>query len=92
MAQRVAREAKGGPPAAPSADDQWQAQVTRAAALAIGEWLSSAPPGMLDRQVRTLTIQDLEAMAVAAISQWIKEWSGRLDDAPAPILNLLLGS
>ena len=47
---------------------------------------------MLDRQVRTLTIQDLEAMAVAAISQWIKEWSGRLDDAPAPILNLLLGS
>jgi len=61
-------------------DDAWQASVTREAAEAVGEWLVGR--GGLERPIRTLVIGDLEAMAVAAISLWIKRSSERQASPP----------
>lgn len=73
--------------------DEWQAHVTRAAALEIGKWLEAR--GRLQQPIASLTLGDLEAMAVNAISRWIVMQSERLhrqgwptDD---PIATLLLG-
>ena len=47
--------------------DEWQAHVTRAAALEIGKWLEAR--GKLHQPIASLTLGDLEAMAVNAISR-----------------------
>ena len=77
----------------PREADQWQAQVTREAALEIGKWLEAR--GRLHQPVASLTLGDLEAMAVSAISRWIVLQSERLhrQDWPPddPIGALLLG-
>ncbi len=62
-------------------DDQWQAQVTREAAKAIGEWLEGR--GGLHQPIRCLTMPDLEAMAQNAISIFIVKASQRITQKPA---------
>ena len=73
--------------------DEWQAHVTRAAALEIGQWLEAR--GKLHQPIASLTLGDLEAMAVNAISRWIVLQSERLQrqDWPQedPVAMLLLG-
>ena len=73
--------------------DEWQAHVTRAAALEIGTWLEAR--GRLQQPIASHTLGDLEAMAVNAISRWIVMQSERLhrQDWPQddPIATLLLG-
>lgn len=49
--------------------DEWQAHVTREAALEIGRWLEAR--GRLHRPVASLTLPELEAMAVVAISRFV---------------------
>ncbi|MFT3687756.1 hypothetical protein [Paenirhodobacter sp.] len=77
----------------PSEADQWQAHVTREAALEIGKWLEAR--GRLHQPVASLSLGDLEAMASNAISRWIVLQSERLhrEDWPQedPIATLLLG-
>ena len=51
-------------------EDQIQAQTTRAAAVAMGEWLIAA--GITGKRVDQLHMADMEAMATAAISGWLK--------------------
>ena len=73
--------------------DEWQAHVTRAAALEIGKWLEAR--GKLHLPIASLTLGDLEAIAVNAISRWIVLQSKRLQrqDWPQedPVAMLLLG-
>ena len=73
--------------------DEWQAHVTRAAALEIGTWLEAR--GKLHQPIASLTLGDLEAMAVSAISRWIVLQSERLQrqDWPQedPVAMILLG-
>ena len=73
--------------------DEWQAHVTRAAALEIGTWLEAQ--GRLHQPIASLTLGDLEAMAVNAISRWIVLQSERLQrqewPQEDPIAKLLLG-
>ena len=80
-------------PRPPSEADGWQAQVTREAALEIGKWLEAR--GRLHQPIASLTLGDLEAMALNAISRWIVMQSERLhrQDWPQddPIATLLLG-
>lgn len=67
--------------------------MTRETALEIGKWLEGR--GRLHQTVASLTLDDLEAMAVNAISRWIVLQSERLhrQDWPQedPIALLLLG-
>ena len=49
--------------------DQWQAQVTREAARAIGTWLEGR--GRLQQPIAALTMAELEAMASNAISRFV---------------------
>jgi hypothetical protein len=49
--------------------DDWQAHVTRQAAVAMGRWLEAR--GRLDRPIASLTRKDLECMASNAISRFI---------------------
>jgi hypothetical protein len=51
-------------------DDEWQAHATREAAQAIGDWLAASR--MDRRSVWSLTIVELEHMAIAAISRFIQ--------------------
>ena len=73
--------------------DEWQAHVTRAAALEIGKWLEAR--GKLHQPIASLTLDDLEAMAVNAISRWIVLQSERLHRQDRPqedrVAMLLLG-
>jgi hypothetical protein len=73
--------------------DEWQAHVTRTAALEIGRWLEAR--GRLHHPIASLSLGDLEAMAARAISRWIVMQSERLhrQDWPQedPIATLLLG-
>jgi hypothetical protein len=73
--------------------DEWQAHVTRAAALEIGKWLEAR--GKLHQPIASLTLGDLEAMAVNAISHWIVLQSERLQRQDWPqedrVAMLLLG-
>ena len=73
--------------------DEWQAHVTRAAALEIGKWLEAR--GRLYQPIASLTLGDLEAMAVNAISRWIVLQSERLQRQDWPqedrVAMLLLG-
>ncbi len=67
---------KGGGSAAPTLtlDDQLQAEATRAAAVAAGNWLQeSILEHNNDRMIRTLRIEDLENIACAAICGWVQE-------------------
>lgn len=47
-------------------ETQKQAAITRAAALAIGEWLEQS--GILAKRVHQLSLLELESMAIAAVS------------------------
>ena len=73
--------------------DEWQAHVTRAAALEIGKWLEAR--GKLHQPIASLTLGDLEAMAAGAISRWIVLQSERLQRQNWPqedsVAKLLLG-
>lgn len=73
--------------------DEWQAHVTREAALEIGRWLEAR--GRLHHPIASLTLEDLEAMASNAISRWIVLQSGRLHRQGWPqedrVAMLLLG-
>ena len=73
--------------------DEWQAHVTREAALEIGRWLEAR--GRLHHPIASLTLGDLEAMAMNAISRWIVLQSGRLHRQGWPqedrVAMLLLG-
>ena len=54
--------------------DELQAEATRAAAEAIGNWLqASILEHNNDRMIRTLRIEDLENIACAAICGWVQE-------------------
>ncbi len=55
-------------------NDELQAEATRAAAVAIGNWLqASILEHNNDRMIRTLRIEDLENVACAAICGWVQE-------------------
>ncbi len=67
---------KGSGRAAPTLtlNDELQAEATRAAAVAIGNWLqASILEHNNDRIIRTLRIEDLENIACAAICGWVQE-------------------
>ena len=67
-------DGKGGGSAAPTSDDEMQAEAKRAAALAAGNWLQEAIlKHNNDRMIRTLRIEDLERLACAAICGWLQE-------------------
>ncbi|HET6377010.1 MAG TPA: hypothetical protein VFG05_01670 [Methylocella sp.] len=76
-------------------DDEWQAYVTREAAKEIGRWLEARGAGSLKSPIASLTMADLEAMAVNAISRFIVLQSERLERQGWPQLDpigaLLLG-
>jgi hypothetical protein len=57
-------------------EDAWQAHVTREAARAIGQWLEGR--GRLHQPIAALTLSELEAMAIAAISRFIVLASERI--------------
>ena len=62
----------GAAKAAPSLEDDLQAEATRAAALVAGEWLQeSVLKHNNDRMIRTLTIEQLEGLVTAGISGWL---------------------
>ncbi len=60
-------------------EDALQAEMTRHAAYAMGEWLISA--NLLDKKVRFLSIAELDALAVACISAYVTIRQ-KLSDAP----------
>lgn len=62
-------------------DDEWQAHVTREAARAIGTWLEGR--GRLHQPIATLTLGDLEAMAINGISRFVVLGMERIRDRPA---------
>ncbi len=65
---------KGSGSAAPSPHDEMQAEATRAAAVAAGNWLQEAIlEHNNDRMIRTLRIEDLENIACAAICGWLQK-------------------
>ena len=61
-------------------EDEWQAHVTREAAKEIGAWLEAR--GRLDQPIRNLTMRDLEALALNAITQFIVLASRRVAEEP----------
>ena len=73
--------------------DEWQAHVTREAALEIGRWLEAR--GRLHAPIASLSLGDLEAMASNAISRWIVLQSEKFQRAvwppEDPIASFLLG-
>jgi hypothetical protein len=60
--------------------DEWQAHVTREAAMEIGKWLEAR--GRLDRPVASLRLSDLENMASVAISRFIVLASHKIREEP----------
>ncbi len=83
MGKRVAqpgRSEKGSGKTAPSFEDDRQAEATRAAAQAVAQMLESYLEFNADRMVRTLLMTDLEWIAIAAITGWVK---ARADQAIA---------
>jgi len=71
-------------------DDEWQGHVTREAAKEIGRWLEARGAGRLARPITSLTLADLEAMAVKAISCFVVLASQRIKEHPADDLTRLL--
>lgn len=62
-------------------DDDWQAHMTHEAAKAIGTWLEGR--GRLHQPIATLTLGDLEAMAINAISRFVVLGMERIRHHPA---------
>lgn len=60
--------------------DAWQAHTTREAAKAIGNWLVER--GRLHMPINSLTMPELEAVAMSAISSWIVLNTKRAKDDP----------
>ena len=82
--------AAGAVPAMPG--DQWQAHVTREAAKAIGQWLEGR--GRLHQPIAALTLAELEAMAVTAISRFVVLASQQIQErleGSEDLTRLLLG-
>jgi len=78
----IAEPEWAGPGDRPMPPDEWQAHVTRAAALEIGTWLEAR--GRLHQPIASLTLGDLEAMAANAISRWIVMQSEKFQTAGSP--------
>lgn len=72
--------------------DEWQAHVTREAAMEIGKWLEAR--GRLDRPIASLRLTELDALASVAISRFVVLASQKIKEAPgaqAQLENLLMG-
>ena len=71
-------------------DDEWQAYMTREAARAIGGWLEAR--GRLHQPISALTLMELEALAMNAISRFIVLGTERIRSKPgeAGLLTQLL--
>ena len=81
-----------GPAPTTMTDDDWQAQVTREAAKAIGQWLEGR--GRLHQPIAVLTLPELEAMAATAIARFVVLAAQRVRDRPddsRDLTRLLLG-
>ncbi len=66
------RSDKGGGKTASSFEDDQQAEATRAAGQAVAQMLESYIEFNADRMIRTLLMTDLEWIAIAAITGWVK--------------------
>ena len=72
--RRSKATSKGAAPAVPSLEDDLQAEATRAAALAAGDWLQeSVLKHNNNRLISTLTMAQLEGLVAAGISGWLTE-------------------
>lgn len=72
--------------------DEWQAHVTREAAMEIGKWLEAR--GRLDRPIASLRLTELDALASVAISRFVVMASQKIKEAPGrqqQLENLLMG-
>lgn len=72
--------------------DEWQAHVTREAAMEIGKWLEAR--GRLDRPIASLRLTELDALASVAISRFVVLASQKIKEAPErqqQLENLLMG-
>jgi hypothetical protein len=72
--------------------DEWQAHVTREAAMEIGKWLEAR--GRLDRPIASLRLTELDALASVAISRFVVLASQKIKEAPGrqqQLENLLMG-
>jgi hypothetical protein len=72
-------------------DDEWQAYMTREAARAIGGWLEAR--GRLHQPISALTLVELEALAMSAISRFVVLGMERIRSRPGeagPLSQLLL--
>jgi len=73
-------------------DDEWQTHMTREAARAIGTWLEGR--GKLHQPIAALTLLELEAMAMNAISRFVVLGMERINRQPADagaLIRFLLG-
>jgi hypothetical protein len=73
-------------------DDEWQTHMTREAARAIGTWLEGR--GRLHQPIAALTLLELEAMAMNAISRFVVLGMERIKRQPADagaLIRFLLG-
>ena len=74
-------------------NDEWQAHVTHEAARAMAQWLEAR--GRLHLPIRSLTMNELEALAQNAVSRFIVLTSERIaqrrSDPASQKLSLLLG-
>lgn len=61
-------------------DHLWADETRAACASAVGEWLEASV--RLDRPIRSLTLSELEGLAEAATSRWIRLASERIARAP----------
>ena len=62
-------------------DDEWQAYMTREAARAIGGWLEAR--GRLHQPISALTLVELEALAMSAISRFVVLGMERIRSRPS---------
>jgi hypothetical protein len=62
-------------------DDEWQAYMTREAARAIGGWLEAR--GRLHQPIAALTLVELEALAMSAISRFVVLGMERIRGRPS---------
>lgn len=73
-------------------ENEWQAWMTRRAAMEIGRWLEGR--GRLHQPIAALTVAELEAMAASAISRFVLDAATRArerPDADPDLTRLLLG-
>jgi hypothetical protein len=70
-----------------SEQDAWQAMLVRAVGIAIANYVDQA--GLQRRRLDELTVQQYEAMGVAACAEYIRQRRARresLDSSPQPTL------